>query len=212
LRLHLDLATEHERRRAISTEDARRAAMIESGGISQSMEALRDQRGLPWLDDLARDLRYGLRALRRNPTFASVAVLTLALGIGANTAIFSLADAVLLRTLPVTEPREVQTAHLVQLGGRNPADCVARRIRAGPPSVANRSGRGGQIRVEVRQSHSPAMPRDSQDFKGCRRPRCIGVGKGGRRRRPRTDHFEWLEPLGRATDRSALAFGVVQAA
>ena len=80
------------------------------------MEAVRDQRGLPWLDDLARDLRYGLRALRRNPLFASVAVLTLALGIGANTAIFSMADAVLFRTLPVSNPRD-----LVMLRQRGPA-------------------------------------------------------------------------------------------
>src|SRR4051812_10942649 len=95
LRLHLELAAEDERRRASSSEDPGRAAAIRSGGMAQAMEAVRDQRGLPWLEDLGRDLRYGLRGLRRNPMFASVAVLTLALGIGANTAIFSLADAVL---------------------------------------------------------------------------------------------------------------------
>ena len=106
LRAHLELAAEHERRRGTPKEDATRAAVIRSGGVAQTMEAVRDQRGLPWLGDLARDLRYGLRALRRNPMFASVAVLTLALGIGANTAIFSLADAVLLRSLPVGSPRE----------------------------------------------------------------------------------------------------------
>jgi predicted permease len=107
LRLHLEMAAEHEWRAANSSGDAGRSAVIRCGGIAQSMEALRDQRGLPWLDDLARDLRYGLRALRRNPVFASVAVVTLALGIGANTAIFSLADAVLLRSLPVSNPREL---------------------------------------------------------------------------------------------------------
>jgi len=116
LRVHLELATEDERRRANSSEDAARAAAIRSGGMAQAMEAVRDQRGLPWLDDLARDVHYGLRALRRNPLFASVAVLTLALGIGANTAIFSLADAVLLRTLPVSNPRD-----LVVLRQRGPA-------------------------------------------------------------------------------------------
>jgi predicted permease len=107
LRVHLELATEGERRRANSSDGARRAAAIRSGGTAQAMEAVRDQRGLPWLQDLARDLRYGLRGWGRNPWFASVAVLTLALGIGANTAIFSLADAVLLRTLPVSNPRDL---------------------------------------------------------------------------------------------------------
>ena len=116
LRLHLELAIEGERRRANSSEDAARTAAIRSGGIAQAMESVRDQRGLPWLEDLARDLRYGLRALHRNPMFAAVAVLTLALGIGANTAIFSLADAVLLRTLPVSNPTD-----LVMLRQRGPA-------------------------------------------------------------------------------------------
>jgi predicted permease len=116
LRLHLEMAEEQERRRGSSTEDARRAAVVRSGGVAQGMEAVRDQRGVPWVSDLGRDLRYGLRALRRNPMFASVAVLTVALGIGANTAIFSLADAVLLRTLPVSEPRA-----LVVLRQRGPA-------------------------------------------------------------------------------------------
>jgi predicted permease len=107
LRLHLQLAAEDAKGRANASGNAGRAAAIRSGGVAQAMEAVRDQRGLPWLADLARDLRYGLRALRRNPLFASVAVLTLALGIGANTAIFSLADAVLLRALPVSHPRDL---------------------------------------------------------------------------------------------------------
>jgi predicted permease len=107
LRLHVELAAEHERQRAASSGDAERAALIRHGSIAHSMEALRDQRGLPWLGDLARDLRYGCRALRRSPMFAAVAVLTLALSIGANTAIFSLADAVLVRALPVHNPRDL---------------------------------------------------------------------------------------------------------
>ena len=115
LRLHLELAAEDGERRGTTTADARRAAVIQFGGIAQGLEAVRDQRGLPWLDDLVRDLRYGIRALRRNPVFASVAMLTLALGIGANTAIFSMADAVFFRTLPVGNPRD-----LVMLRQRGP--------------------------------------------------------------------------------------------
>src|SRR5688500_783212 len=68
------------------------------------MEALRDQRGLPWLEDFARDVRHALRTMRRAPGFTAVALLTLALAIGANAAIFRLIDAVLLRPLPVRDP------------------------------------------------------------------------------------------------------------
>jgi len=109
LRLHLELAAEDARRRGNSPESAVRAARIRAGGIAQAMEALRDQRGLPWLEDLARDVRHGFRLLRRSPVSAGVAVISLALGIGANSAIFSVADALLLRPLPVREPGSVLT-------------------------------------------------------------------------------------------------------
>ena len=109
LRLHQELAAEDARRRGDEPESAARSARIRAGGVAQAMEALRDQRGLPWLDDLARDLRHGFLLLRANPVFAGAAVLSLAFGIGANTAVFSFADALLLRPLPVPRPDEVLT-------------------------------------------------------------------------------------------------------
>lgn len=109
LRLHLELAAEDARRAPDARESHARAARVSAGGLAQAMEAMRDQRGLPWLDDLARDLGHGFHLLRRSPAFAGAAVVSLALGIGANTAVFSLADALLLRPLPVPRPDDVLT-------------------------------------------------------------------------------------------------------
>ncbi len=103
-RAHLELAAEDARRRGTPPDAATRAARLNAGGLAQAIEAQRDQRGLAWLEDLARDLRHTARTLARTPGFTTVAVLSLALGIGANTAIFTLMDAVLFRTVPVEQP------------------------------------------------------------------------------------------------------------
>src|SRR5262249_32623019 len=119
LRTHLQYAAEDLRTAA----DPSRAARLRFGGVSQAMDAMRDQRGLPWLDTLARDVRYSIRSLLRTPGFSLTILVTLALGTGANTTVFSAIDAVLLR--PLAFPDADRLMQITQTQQRSSESSIA---------------------------------------------------------------------------------------
>ena len=104
---HLEMAVEENKRSGLTPEEARRQALIRFGGVQQAREQQREARGLPWLDVLMQDLRFTFRTLRRDKGFAFVAILILALGIGANVAVFSVVNTILLRPLPFSDAHQL---------------------------------------------------------------------------------------------------------
>jgi putative ABC transport system permease protein len=125
LRFHLDKQAADHRRAGLDETEARRAAQVQFGGAEQISEQCRDARGTLWLEAIFKDVRVAVRSLCKSPGFTIAAVGTLALGIGANAAIFQLIDAVRLRTLPVKNPEELAQVQLVNTAGRRGAQASA---------------------------------------------------------------------------------------
>jgi putative ABC transport system permease protein len=140
MQAHIEMATAENVRRGMRPDDARRQAILSAGGVTQASEAVRDQRGLPWLESIAADINYAFRALRHSRAFTIIVVITLALGIGANTAIFSVVRGVLLKPLPHRDgDRLVYLRHSMDgPGGEDIAFSVpeVRDLRNGAPSLA----------------------------------------------------------------------------
>ncbi len=151
LRYHLEEAIRERTDSGVSAEQARREALREIGGFDQAKERCRDARGVSFVETTLQDIRYGARGLRKNPGFSAVVVLTLALGLGANTAIFSLVNGILLEPLPYRSPER-----LVSITGTYPKGAlVEMREQIRTMNVAgytdgheiNLTGRGEPVRL-----------------------------------------------------------------
>ena len=150
---HLQLHIDDNIRTGMTPEEARRQAILEFGAVESIKESYRDRRGVPLIDTLMRDVAWGWRVLRRDPGFAFVAVLTLALGIAATTAVFSIVDAVLLRPLPYPQAERLVSLNAVdeenpgRMGRVSANIVVALRERATTVEqvVAYESYEGGSV-------------------------------------------------------------------
>jgi putative ABC transport system permease protein len=170
VRAHAEMLADEKMRQGMTAQEALRAARIEIGGIEQVKEEVRSARPGVWLETLRQDARFGVRMLRKNPGFTVVAVLTLALGIGANTAIFAVAYGVLWRPLPFPEPdRIVQLAESYK-GATDEMDVTFKQLedlrQYNQPfeQIAGYSDAGFNLATESQAEHVRGMPASANYF------------------------------------------------
>jgi len=159
MRFHIDAATDDLVRGGMSRADARRTALLQFGGVEQVKEQARDARGTRPVEDFFSDVRHALRAMRRAPGLSLAAVLTLAVGIGANTSVWSIMDALLRRALPVERPDELYAVRRVRLGSadekrsrgdgqdRQVSYAMMEQMRAALPDSARLAGMSAIVRL-----------------------------------------------------------------
>jgi putative ABC transport system permease protein len=133
LRYHVEQKTHQYIAQGMRQQEARRAALVEMGGLEKRKEECRDARQFTWLQDLIQDLHYGLRVLRKSPGFTAVAVLTLALGVAANTIIFSVVNAVMYRKPPLPEPDRVVVVSSTSAVDSSEPDRVYTQLQVSAP-------------------------------------------------------------------------------
>jgi hypothetical protein len=170
---HLELAERDEIARGVSPKDARAAARRSFGGVAQMQEEHRDVRTVVWVETALRDFRLGVASLRRDPTFTTVAIGVLALGIGANTAMFSLLDAVLLRPLPFLEPeRMVKVWETPSPGSHNTANAAdfldGKRLNTVFEALSAESGITATLTGQGEPERLPGQARFGRSFPGLR--------------------------------------------
>ena len=171
LKFHLERETEKLVNAGMTRDEAQRRARLAIGGVEQVKEECREARGVAALESTIQDVHYGLRQLRRRPGFAVVVVTSLALGIGANTAIFTLIDAVLLRMLPIDDPAGLQLRDSASDEWQQP------RVRVSGIPPASRREPGVRRRGRLRHRQAQRQPRS---WRGQRRTdgrRTAGFGK-----------------------------------